>query len=164
MNPDARADPTASKRGDVEISRDFDFPREAVFDMCASPEKAAKWFLAPEGGTTVLFELDARPGGTVRIDGHHGDGKLFRTTGTFLEFVVPERIVVRTATTPPWSTVPFEALQTLVFEALGPARTRVTVRVKVLTAGSFPGGAEELAEGFLGGWGGTLNLLRKALG
>ncbi len=151
------------ERTAAKISRDYDFPRETVFTMCTDPRKAAKWFLTPEGGVTLLFELDARPRGTVRIHGHHGDGKVFKTSGTFLETVFPERIVVKTATTPPWSDVPFEALQTLIFEELSPKRTRVTVLVKVLSPGSFPGGAGPLEEGFQGGWGGTLELLQREL-
>lgn len=162
MTPSEKRPSAEREQTAVEISRDYDFPRETVFAMCTDPRKAAKWFLSPEGGVTVLFELDARPGGTVRTHGHHGDGHLFKTSGTFVELVVPERIVLKTVTTPPEG-VPFEALQTLVFDELGPKRTRVTVLVKVLTAGSFPGGADGLAEGFRGGWGGTLNLLEREL-
>ncbi len=163
MTPKEDQESTKEERTGVRISRDYDFPRESVFAMCTDPRKAAKWFLSPEGGVTLLFEMDARPGGSVRIHGHHGDGKLFRTTGTFQEIVVPERIVLKTATIPPWATVPFEALQTLIFEELGPKRTRVTVLVKVLAAGPFPGGLESLEEGFQGGWGGTLELLQREL-
>lgn len=162
MNP-KREEPTSGERSAVRISRDYDFPRESVFTMCTDPRKAAKWFLSPEGGVTLLFEIDARPGGTVRMDGHQGDGKVFKTSGTFLELVVPERIVIKTTTTPPGNSAPFEAVQTLIFEELGPKRTRVTVLVEVLSAGSFPGGLESLEEGFHGGWGGTLNLLQNEL-
>lgn len=150
-------------RSGVTLSREYDFPRETVFAMCTDPRKAARWFLSPEGGVTVLFELDARPGGTVRIDGHHGDGRLFKTSGTFLEIDRPNRVVLRTATTPPGDPAPFEALQTLVFEEINPRRTRVTVHVKVLSSGSFPGGLESLERGFEGGWDGTLNLLQREL-
>ncbi len=151
------------ERPATTISRDYDFPRESVFSMCTDPQKAAKWFLSPEGGVTVLFELDARPGGTVRLHGHHGDGQVFKTTGTFVEIAVPERIVLRTVTTPPGGAAPFEALQTLIFEQLAPQRTRVTVLVRVLNAGSFPGGVKSLEEGFQGGWDGTLRLLDREL-
>jgi len=48
-------------------------------------------------------------------------------------------------------------------EELSPRRTRVTVLVKVLTNGSFPGGVESLEEGFQGGWGQTLDMLQRAL-
>ena len=162
MTPKENRQSTERERALVEISREYDFPRETVFAMCTDPRKAAKWFLTPQGGVTVLFELDARPGCTVRIHGHHGDGHLVRTSGTFLEIVVPERIVLKTITTPPEG-LPFEAMQTLKFDELGPERSRVTVRVKVLAPGSFPGGVDGLEEGFQGGWEGTLNLLQREL-
>lgn len=163
MSPRAHQGSTDRERPGVRISRDYDYPRESVFAMCTDPEKAARWFLSPEEGVTVLFEVDARPGGAVRIHGHHGDGQVFRTSGTFLDIVVPERIVLKTATTPPGGAAPFEALQTLTFEELGPKRSRVTVHVKVLGAGSFPGGIDSLEEGFQGGWQGTLALLQREL-
>jgi uncharacterized protein YndB with AHSA1/START domain len=80
-----------------------------------------------------------------------------------VEIVVPELLVVKTATTPATGTAPWEALQTVTFEELSPKRTRVTVRVKVLATGSFPGNVESLEGGFQGGWGEVLEKLRRAL-
>jgi uncharacterized protein YndB with AHSA1/START domain len=150
-----------SERDAVTISRDYDFPRESVFGMFTDPKKAVKFF-SPEGAVKLLFEWDPRPGGAIRIHDRHG-GTTYKTSGTFVEFVVPEIFSYRSATTPGDGSAPFEALQTMKFEALGPKKTRVTVLVKVLAAGSFPGGVESLEEGFMGGWGQTLDILQREL-
>jgi hypothetical protein len=39
----------------------------------------------------------------------------------------------------------------------------VTVRVKILATGSFPGGVESLEEGYQGGWGETFDKLQREL-
>jgi hypothetical protein len=49
------------------------------------------------------------------------------------------------------------------FEELSPRKTRVTILVKVLATGSFPGGVESLEGGFQGGWGEVLEKLQRAL-
>jgi len=146
----------------VRISRDYDFPREKVFELLTDPRKAVKVW-GPEGSVKHVFELDPRPGGAITI--HDGDSeRIFaRTTGTILELVPPELLVFKSATTPAEGTPPWEALQKVTLEELSPQRTRVTVLVKVLATGSFPGGVESLEEGFQGGWGETLDMLQRAL-
>jgi uncharacterized protein YndB with AHSA1/START domain len=153
---------TDGERSAVKISRDFDFPRESVFNMLTDPKKGAvSW--SPEEATTLLFELDPRPGGAIRIHDRDSEGNVHKTSGTVVEIVVPELLVVKTATTPATGTAPWEALQTLTFEELSPKKTRVTVRVKVLATGSFAGDVRALEEGFQGGWGEVLEKLRRAL-
>lgn len=161
MNPRRREEPAEGGGGGVRISRDFDFPRETVFAMLTDPKKAAMVW-GPEGAVKLVFELDPRPGGAIRIHDHY-QGKTAKTTGTITEIVVPELLVFRSVTTPPEGTAPWEALQTVTFEELTPIRTRVTVRVQVLAAGSFPGGVESLEEGFQGGWGETFDMLQRQI-
>jgi len=91
------------------------------------------------------------------------DGKTAKTTGTITEIVTPKILAFRSATTPEGGTSPWEALQTLTFEELSPKKTRVTVSVKILATGSFPGGAESLEEGYQGGWGETFDMLQMEL-
>jgi uncharacterized protein YndB with AHSA1/START domain len=161
MNPQGRKRSTGGEPGGMTMSREFDFPRESVFNMFIDAKKAAK-FWGPEGAVKLVFELDPRPGGAIRIHDRY-QGKTAKTSGTITEIVVPERLAFRSATTPEEGTAPWEALQTVTFEELGPKRTRVTVLVKVLSAGSFPGGVQSLEEGFQGGWGETLDMLQREL-
>jgi uncharacterized protein YndB with AHSA1/START domain len=161
MNQTWSKESTDGARSAVKISRDFDFPRATVFNMFTDPKKAAK-FWGPEGAVKLVFEFDARPGGAIRIHDRY-EGKTAKTSGTVTEVVVPELLVFRSATTPEGGTAPWEALQTVMFEELGPRTTRVTVLVKILATGSFPAGVESLEEGFQGGWGETLDMLQREL-
>jgi len=154
------------ERNAVKITRDYDYPRESVFRLLTDPKKAANVW-GPEGSVKYRFELDPRPGGAIII--HDGDSERIyaKTSGTVLEIVPPERLVVKTATTATIATGgtdPWEALQTVMLEELGPKRTRVTVLVKILARGSFPGGVEPLEKGFQGGWGQSLDRLQRELG
>ncbi|MFZ1024370.1 MAG: SRPBCC domain-containing protein [Thermoplasmata archaeon] len=161
MNQTWRNESTDGERSGVKISRDYDFPRESVFKMFTDEKKAVK-FWGPEGADKLVFEFDARPGGAIRIHDRY-EGSIAKTSGTVTEIVAPERLVFRSATTPEKGTAPWEALQTVTFEALSPTKTRVTVVVKILATGSFPGGAKSLEEGFRGGWGETLDMLQREL-
>ncbi len=152
---------TDGERSAEKISRDFDFPRELVFTMLTDSKKAAKVW-GPEGTEKLVFELDPRPGGAIVIVDRM-EGKTAKTSGTITEFVVPEVLAFRSTTTPPEGTAPWEALQRVTFEELNPKRTRVTVFVKIIETGSFPGGVESLKEGFQGGWGETFDMLQRAL-
>lgn len=161
MNQNWQRESTDAERSAVKIHRDYDFPRESVFNMLTGSKTASRFF-SPEGAEKLVLEWDPRPGGAIRIHDRH-EGITYKTSGTIMEIVAPERLVYRSTTTPGEGTAPFEALQTVTFEELGPTRTRVTVRVKVLAAGSFPGGVESLEEGFMGGWGQTLDMLQREL-
>jgi len=168
MTQKETTDRTDAGREAVRISRDYDHPRESVFGMFIDPKKAAKFF-GPEGATKLLFELEPRIGGAITIHDRDPEGNTGKTSGTITELVAPEVLAFRSATTfwsattPGKAGAPWEALQTIRFEALGPTRTRVTVLVKVLSTGSFPGGAESLEEGYVGGWRETLEMLRGEL-
>lgn len=162
MNKKWEDEATGGERNAMKMSRDYDFPRKSVFDMFTDPKKAATWFGSPEGAVKLVFEWDPRPGGTIRIHDRY-EGRVAKTTGTILELVVPELFVFKSATSLGDGTAPFEALQTVSLEELSPKRTRVTVLVKVLSLGSFPGGVESLEEGFRGGWGQTLEMLEREL-
>lgn len=162
MTPTLEKESSSGRRNVAKISRDFDFPRESVFRMLTDPAKGAvAW--SPDEAVNLVFELDPRPGGAIRVHDRDREGNVHKTSGTVVEIVVPERLVVKTVTTPAQGTAPWEALQTLTFEEIRPARTRVTVVVEVLATGSFPGGVESLAEGYRGGWGEVFEKLRRAL-
>jgi uncharacterized protein YndB with AHSA1/START domain len=163
MNPPVREESIVTERSAVTVTRDYDFPRESVFRMLTDRDTASKFF-SPEGAEKLAFEWDPRPGGTIRIHDRHPDnGVVYQTSGTIVEFVPPEILSFRSATTSGDGNAAFEALQTVRFESLGPRRTRVIVQVKVLSAASFPGGKVSLEAGFLGGWGQTLDMLERAL-
>jgi uncharacterized protein YndB with AHSA1/START domain len=161
MNQQSKEESAYVERKAVTVSKDYDFPRESVFNMLTSRRTASKFF-SPEGAEKVVFEWDPRPGGAIRIHDRDGKGHSGKTSGTIVELVSPELLVFR-STTSVNGTAPFDALQTITFEALGPAKTRVHVRVKVIQPGGFPGGVESLEEGFIGGWEQTLDMVQREL-
>jgi uncharacterized protein YndB with AHSA1/START domain len=108
---------------EIQLTRDFDAPRELVFEAFSKPEHLTNWW-GPAGSTATLCELDFRPGGAWRIVERDADGSEWGFHGEIREIVRPERIV---------QTFEFEgmpghvSIETLVLEDVG-GRTRMTVR------------------------------------
>jgi len=106
---------------EIIISREFDAPRDLVFKACTDPELIPRWW-APEGVTTTVEKMDARPGGTWRVTQRDAGGNEYAFHGVYHE-VTPERIV---------DTFEYEAmpghvlLETETLEDLGGDRTRLT--------------------------------------
>ncbi|HKI99717.1 MAG TPA: SRPBCC domain-containing protein [bacterium] len=84
----------AAKAADRElvIHREFDAPRELVFQAWTQAEHAAQWW-GPQGFTVVLMEMDARPGGAWRKCMRAPDGHEYWRSGVVREVVPPERLV-----------------------------------------------------------------------
>src|SRR5437016_4897301 len=68
----------------VVITRDFDSPREVVFDAWIDPKHVQQWW-GPHGFTNPRCEWDAQPGGNVRVDMRGPDGTVYPMTGQFHE-------------------------------------------------------------------------------
>jgi uncharacterized protein YndB with AHSA1/START domain len=84
----------APTENDVLISRTVSYPRERVFRMWTDPEHLARWF-APRGCTISFKQLDIREGGHFHSCISNPDFGDCWCVGTYLEIVVPERIVYR---------------------------------------------------------------------
>lgn len=84
---------TVTPRGDREIvmSRQFNAPRELVFEAHSSCEHLSHWW-GPRRYEIASCELDFRPGGAWRIVHRGADGEEFGFRGKFREIVPPERI------------------------------------------------------------------------
>src|SRR6266576_4505343 len=94
----AKANKSAEQRANRElvITRTFDTPREIVFKMWTDPKHMAQWW-GPHGFTNPVCELDARPGGAIRIHMRGPDGTVYPMTGVYQESVEPERLVCTSA-------------------------------------------------------------------
>jgi len=112
---------TLSDRG-IVLTREFDAPRELVFEAHSKCEHLDKWW-GPRKYTLALCEMDFRPGGKYRFlhrgpDGDEEHG--FR--GEYREIVPPERIVW----TFEWEGMPGHvSVDTLTLEDLGGGRTKL---------------------------------------
>ena len=77
---------------EIVMEREFDAPRDLVFEAHTSCEHMANWW-GPHGYTFGACELDFRPGGKWRIVHRAPDGEEFRFFGEFRDIARPERIV-----------------------------------------------------------------------
>ena len=109
---------------DIEIvmTREFDAPRELVFEAHSKCEHLEKWW-GPRKYSLEVCEMDFRPGGKYRFL-HRGPDGLeehgFR--GEYREIVPPEKI----AWTFEWEGMPGHiSLDTLTLEDLGGGRTKL---------------------------------------
>jgi len=77
---------------EIQITREFDAPREIVFKAMTDPALLAKWW-GPRRYKTVVDQLDVRPGGKWRMRNVGADGGEHAFRGEFREVTPPERIV-----------------------------------------------------------------------
>jgi uncharacterized protein YndB with AHSA1/START domain len=114
---------TVTTPSDREIvsERVFDAPRERVFAAHTDPELIAQWW-GPRGTTTIVDQMDVRPGGAWRFVVRDADGNENGFRGTYREVTPPERVVQ----TFEWEGMPGHVIvETATFEDLG-GRTKVT--------------------------------------
>ncbi len=103
---------------EIHIERVFDAPRDRVFAAFTDPKLIPEWW----GPTTVVDQMDVRPGGSWRFVAQNPDGSETGFRGAFREVTPPERIVQ----TFEWEGMPGHVhVQTAVFEDLGD-RTKLT--------------------------------------
>jgi uncharacterized protein YndB with AHSA1/START domain len=113
--------------------REFDAPRELVFEAFTDPKHLSQWW-GPEGFTTTTQSFDMRPGGVWRFVMHGPDGRDYENRVTFEQVARPERIAWRHGGDDDVEPVQFQT--TVTFEDIGGGRTRLTWR------GVFPSAAE----------------------
>jgi uncharacterized protein YndB with AHSA1/START domain len=118
--PDTATVTTPSER-EVYIERVFDAPPERVFAAFTDPELIPQWW-GPRSTTTIVEEMDVRPGGTWRFIHRMEDGSETGFRGVYREVTPPERLVQ----TFEWEGMPGHVcVETTTFEDLG-GRTKVS--------------------------------------
>jgi uncharacterized protein YndB with AHSA1/START domain len=102
-------------RQDIVITHVFDAPRNVVFKAMTDPELIPKWW-GPRDVSTIVDQLDARPGGQWRFVHREEDGSEYGFHGVFHDFVPGQRVVQ----TSEFEGVPGEvALETMTFDEAG---------------------------------------------
>jgi uncharacterized protein YndB with AHSA1/START domain len=152
----ARAEPPAQR--ELTLTRVFDAPRSLVFKLWTEPEHMAQWW-GPKGFTNPVCELDARPGGAIRIHMRAPDGTLHPMSGTFREVVAPERLVFTAVAEDLEGHPLLEALTTVTFAAHG-GKTTVTVHAKAVGIAPI---AAQMLDGMQAGWTQSLERLAALL-
>jgi len=133
---------------DVTITRTFDAPRALMFSAWTDAKRLAQWW-GPHGFTNPLCEIDARPGGAMRIDMRGPDGVVYPATGVVHDVVEPERIVFTITPLDNDGNALFEVLTTATF-ADENGRTKVTVNAHVVK--TYAPIAAQMLAGMEAGW------------
>ncbi len=80
---------------EITLIRLIDAPRELVFNAWVDPVSTG-CMVRPNGFTSPLCEIDARPGGAIRIDMTAPDGSVNPMNGTVHELIPNERLAFTT--------------------------------------------------------------------
>jgi uncharacterized protein YndB with AHSA1/START domain len=78
-----------SEGGDLVFVRTFDAPREQVWKAFTDPELIPRWW-GPHGTTTIVTEMDVRPGGKWRYISKGPDREDVEFYGEYLEVDPPK--------------------------------------------------------------------------
>lgn len=111
----------------VLLTRDFNAPRDLVWQAMTNPEYVRQWW-GPRGTSLTVCEIDFRPGGTWRFVEQGSDGVEHPFKGEYREIVAPERIVQTFI----YDVAPFnehEAVENMTLEEKG-GRTTLTTLVQ----------------------------------
>ncbi len=84
------------------ITRQFNAPRELVFDAFNKPEMLKEWFHGPPGWKLTTCEVDLRVGGTYRREWTNDAGESMGMGGVFQEVERPARVVRTELYDQPW--------------------------------------------------------------
>jgi uncharacterized protein YndB with AHSA1/START domain len=111
---------------EIQVTRDFNAPRQLVFDAFTKPELVRRWLLGPPGWTMPLCEINLKVGGAYRYLWRHTDGREMGMGGVFREILPPQRLVATEKFDESW--YPGEAFNTTVLVEEGDI-TKITITV-----------------------------------
>lgn len=77
---------------EIKVERLFDAPRDLVFKAWSDPEHLIKWW-GPRGFTNTFHTFNMTPGGIWKYVMHGPDGTDYDNLISFIEVVVPEKLV-----------------------------------------------------------------------
>jgi uncharacterized protein YndB with AHSA1/START domain len=157
-----------AKSTDFVIAREFDAPRELVWQCFTQPDRMKEWW-GPKDSTLVASKMDLRVSGTYLGAMRDPGGRVTWAKFIYREIVAPERLVwvhsfsdeagglTRHPMSPTW---PLEMLTTVTFENVPEGKTKVTLRWSPLNATAEEQKTFGAAhEGMNGGWSGTFGRL-----
>lgn len=144
----AKSTETEGKGSDLVITREFDAPREKVWQAWTDPEHIKRWW-GPKDFTAPSAKVDLRVGGKNLLCMRSPDGKDYWSTGVYREIVPNEKIVTTDSFADAEGNVvpaseygmqgdwPGELLVTITLEEISGGRTKMTVRHEGLPEGEM---------------------------
>ena len=137
---------------ELVIERLIDAPVERVFKAWTDARQLQQWW-GPRGFTAPVSEVDARPGGKLRIVMRGPDGTDYPMSGTFREVEANRRLVFVSVAEDGAGDALLEAFTEITFAAQG-GKTLLTMKTSAV--GLAPVAAEML-RGMEQGWSETLD-------
>ncbi|MGA2296541.1 MAG: SRPBCC domain-containing protein [FCB group bacterium] len=140
------------------FSKEFTKPVQAVFEAWTNPKLISKWW-GPHLFTTPICELDAEPGGTIRIHMKGPDGTIYPMEGVINEIDEPEKLSFTAKAFNENGDYFAESITTVTL-ANNEGKTKLTVTASVIDATPE---AEGPLSGMEEGWKQSLDKLSKFL-
>jgi uncharacterized protein YndB with AHSA1/START domain len=159
--------PLAGNGRSIKITREFNAPREKVWQSWTNPDKYMCWS-GPKDFTAPFARIDLRVGGKYLSCMRSPDGKDYWSTGTYKEIVEPNRFVCTDSFADEYgnivpatyygagSDIPLEMEVEVTLEDIG-GKTRMTLEHR-----GFPEG--EILEETKEGWNQSFDKLAECLG
>ena len=144
---------TKHPEGSLVLTRIIDAPRELVFKAWTESERLAQWW-GPACFTNPVCEVDARPGGALRIVMLDPDGNDYQMKGVFSLVVDAQKLVFTNIAHDAEGKHLLEGETTVLFEDEN-GKTKLTVDTHVVGLVDF---AEQMLAGMEAGW--TQSLVR----
>ncbi|HTR40211.1 MAG TPA: SRPBCC domain-containing protein [Pseudomonadales bacterium] len=112
---------------EIYISREFDAPRELLWEAMTNPKHVGNWW-GPQGFTTTIEKMDFRVGGVWKHVMRGPDGAEYPNQSIFKEIVKPEKVVFSHGGHKKGGPgVSF--ISTWTFDALGKNKSRVSIHM-----------------------------------
>jgi len=142
----ATANPSSVAPADrvLELTREFDAPRELVFEAWSSPEHLAHWF-GPTDFKLPFCKMDFRVGGRYALIMLSPGGKEYQVHGVYREIVEPQRIVFTWEREGEDDQDAGHTLITITLESRGPGRTLLRLHQATFDT-------TEIRDSHAGGW------------
>lgn len=132
---------------ELVLTRFINAPIDLVFKAWTDKKMLAKWW-GPDGFTSPVCEMEARPGGKIYIDMKAPDGNVYPMDGEVHEINAPGKFVFTSAALDKDNRRLFEVLNTVTLTNEN-GGTKLTLHVKV--SGIKPSGAQHV-KGMNEGW------------
>ena len=111
---------------EIVLTRTFEFRRELVWKAWTEVEHFKVW-MGPNGYTNTMLEFDMKPGGRARYIMHGPDGTDYPNRLSFKEVKAPELLTYAHGAADDAGPDDFQVR--VLFEALGPKSTKLTMRM-----------------------------------
>lgn len=93
MSHTSKLEVTTPSDIEIQMTRRFDAPKQAVFDAWTRPELLKQWLCGPDGHTLAVCDVDLRVGGSLRYVWHSPKGNEMALSGEFKQVDPPNRLV-----------------------------------------------------------------------